>query len=42
MDLSERAYNIISDWIGQNINKFKNNDNNEIYGKINTVRGEKY
>ena len=40
MDLAERAYNVINDWIGQNINKFKNNDNNEIYGKINTVRGE--
>ena len=40
IDLSERVYNIINDWIGQNINKFKNNDNNEIYGKINTVRGE--
>lgn len=40
VDLSERSYNIINDWIGQNINKFKNNDNNEIYGKINTVMGE--
>ena len=40
VDLAERAYNVINDWIGQNINKFKNNDNNEIYGKINTVRGE--
>ena len=40
VDLAERSYNIINDWIGQNINKFKNNDNNEIYGKINTVRGE--
>ena len=39
VDLSERSYNIINDWIGQNINKFKNNDNNEIYGKINTVMG---
>lgn len=40
VELSERAYNIINDWIGQNINKFKNNDNNEIYGKINAVVGE--
>jgi organic radical activating enzyme len=40
VDLSERSYNIINDWIGQNINKFKNNDNNEIYGKINTVMDE--
>lgn len=40
MDLSERIYNVINDWSGQNINKFKNNDNNEIYGKINTVIGE--
>lgn len=40
IDLAERSYNVINDWIGQNINKFKNNDNNEIYGKINTTRGE--
>jgi uncharacterized protein (DUF927 family) len=33
---NQKAYNYMMDWISVNIKKFKNNDNSEVYGKIET------
>jgi uncharacterized protein (DUF927 family) len=37
VDVNERAYNYMMDFIGRNINKFKGKDNNEVFGKISDV-----
>lgn len=42
IDISERAYEFVLDLIAQNEKRFSDNQNGEIWGKINTERSEIY
>ena len=39
-DVAEIVYDLITDWIGQNQNKFKENDFGEIWGKLDNTKNE--
>ncbi|CUN87066.1 DUF927 domain-containing protein [Clostridium disporicum] len=39
-DVTKNIYDLILDWIGQNINKFKENESGEIWGKLDNIKKE--